>query len=165
MDTGSPKRPTVASPGFPKEPMGNLGFAAVEQQFYKQTAYGIAVQASQVQPLNLAPLRRREVLTLNRERLAAEGPGPKSMESVIQLEHQHLQQVAVVEGAHKNQLAAEAEARRLSLDVNWHNYQDNRRREEERARHRAEEARSSREISSWDGHKDIPTKERGIEST
>ena len=86
MDTGSPKRPTVAPPGFHQEPVTNPDFVAAGQQFYHQTAYRIISQASQVQPLNLTPLGRGEVLKLNKERLAAEGPGPKSMEAVIQLE-------------------------------------------------------------------------------
>ena len=120
MDTGSPKRPTVAPPGFPNEPVTNADFIAAEQQFYHQTVYGIITQASQVQPLNLTPLGRGEVLKLNRERLAAEGPGPKSMEAVIQLKCQRLQQTAVAEGVCKDHLAAEADNRRFSADSAWH---------------------------------------------
>ena len=56
MDIGSPKRPTVAPPGFPKEPVNNPDFIVAEQQFYQQTVFGIATQVSQVQPLNLTPL-------------------------------------------------------------------------------------------------------------
>ena len=161
MDTGSPKRPTVAPPGFPKEPMTNADVVTAEQQFQHQTTYGIITQASQVQPLNLTPLGRGEVLKLNRERLAAKGPGPKSMEVVIQLERQRLQQTEVAEGVRKDHLAAEADNRRLPANSTWHAYQYNRRCEAERAQRIAEEARLAREICSRDKREEAPTKERG----
>ena len=116
-----------------------------------------------MQPLNLTPLGRGEVLKLNKERLAAEGPGPKSMEAVIQLKRQCLQWTAVVEGVRKDHLAAEADNRRLSTDPVWHGYQLNRWCEEERARRIAEETHLAREICSRDKHEDAPTKERGRE--
>ena len=164
MDTGSPKRPAAAPPGFHQEPVTNPEFLAAGQQFYHQTAYGIISQASQVQPLNLTPLGRAGVLKLNRERIAAEGPGPKSMEAVVQLERQRLQQTAVAEGVRKDHLTAEADNRRLSTtDSAWHGYQLNRRHEAERAQRIAAEARLAREMCSRDKREDAPTIERGRE--
>ena len=103
------------------------------------------------------------MLKLNKERLAAEGPGPKSMEAVIQLERQRLQRTAVAEGVRKDHLAAEADNSRFSADSAWHGYQLNRRCEAERAQRIAEEARLAREICSRDKREDVPTIERGRE--